>query len=549
MKLILFLIRASWRVVLLAGVIGAASGVASIALVASILSALREPEVSSPRAGYLFAALCLVVLVTRIVSQMLLFRMSQNSIARLRMMLCRRILESPLKLMEEMGGYKILGVLTTDVAVVSQAMNGVPSLAVSLVVLVGGAVYLGWLSLSLMLAAVAFCLVGMASYWCATARVKRFVKRSRESQDVLLKQIRELMEGLKELKMHHSRRQQFLERALEPAELRRGRDKFICDSLYDGAVAAGRLLFFVAIGLLLFVWPRFFPIDSSTLTGYALTILFLMSPVEQIMAWVPFMAHASISVAHLDRFGLRLETMEREKVAMAPIGGWEQIELAGVTHEYRREGHTRGFVLGPIDLVLRPGEIVFIVGGNGSGKTTLAKLLTGLYVPQGGEIRLDGQPVTAENREGYRQLFSVVFDNALVFESLWGLEATDLDQRAGRYLRELELDHVVSVSGGTFSTTHLSRGQRKRLALLTAYLEDRPFYVFDEWAADQDPVFRKVFYLRLLPELKQRGKAVVAITHDDRYFESADRVVKLEEGKMAETPFQDAIREPHSEIT
>jgi putative ATP-binding cassette transporter len=265
------------------------------------------------------------------------------------------------------------------------------------------------------------------------------------------------------------------------------------------------------------------------------------------MAWVPFMAYASVSVEHLNRLGLQLQTMEREPLALTPIDGWEQIELAGVTHEYRREGQTRGFVLGPIDLVLRPGEIVFIVGGNGSGKTTLAKLLTGLYVPQDGEIRLDGRPVTAENREGYRQLFSAVFDNALVFESLWGLEAADLDERAGRYLRQLGLDHLVNVNGGTFSTTALSRGQRKRLALLTAYLEDRPIYVFDEWAADQDPAFRKVFYLELLPELKRRGKTVVAITHDDRYFECADSLVRLEVGKLSEPLLQTALREspPH----
>ena len=128
----------------------------------------------------------------------------------------------------------------------------------------------------------------------------------------------------------------------------------------------------------------------------------------------------------------------------------------------------------------------------------------------------------------------MVFDDAMVFDSLWGLDAADLDQRAREYLRQLELDHVVTVTDGAFSTIKLSRGQRKRLALLTAYLEDRPIYVFDEWAADQDPVFRKIFYLRLLPELKRRGKTVVAITHDDRYFAAADRIIKLEEGKIVE---------------
>jgi putative ATP-binding cassette transporter len=229
-----------------------------------------------------------------------------------------------------------------------------------------------------------------------------------------------------------------------------------------------------------------------------------------------------------------LDEAAGENTELVPVPPWEVLEFQGVTHAYRREGQANGFTLGPLDLTIRAGEIVFVVGGNGSGKTTLAKLLTGLYRPDSGQISLDGQPLSDGTREGYRQLFSVVFDNAAVFDTLWGLDAADLDQRAGEYLRQLELDKVVTVTGGTFSTTQLSRGQRKRLALLTAYLEDRPVYLFDEWAADQDPVFRRVFYLRLLPELKRRGKTVIAVTHDDRYFACADRVIKLEEGRVVE---------------
>ena len=129
------------------------------------------------------------------------------------------------------------------------------------------------------------------------------------------------------------------------------------------------------------------------------------------------------------------------------------------------------------------------------------------------------------------------------------MDSVDLDKRAGEYLHQLELDHVVTVKDGVFSTVKLSRGQRKRLALLTAYLEDRPIYVFDEWAADQDPVFRRIFYLRLLPELKARGKTVVAITHDDRYFGDADRIVKLEEGKVVETFRHETLQETQPEMS
>jgi len=543
MKLILFLLRASWPIVLLAAAIGGLSGAASIGLVVMIMRSLRDPAGSSWAVMGLFGALCVVVLFTQIGTHVLLSRLTQNSISRLRIGMCRRILASPLKHLEEIGSQRLLNALTGDVTVVSQAMNGVPILGVNIVILIFGAIYLGTLSLSLLVSTLIFGALGVTSYWYWSRGAKKYVRRSREAQDVLFGYVRGLIEGVKELKMHHDRRRVYVEKIVESEHGVRW-SKFVGDCLFDAAISWGRLLFFVAIGLLLFLWPRIARIDAVTLTGYVLTILYLMSPLEQILGWLPFLAWASGSVAQIERLGLMLDQEEPGMSTLKTVSDWEQIELRGVTHAYRREGQPDGFELGPIDLSIRRGETVFIIGGNGSGKTTLGKLIAGLYLPEDGQIALDDQPVADETREGYRQLFSVVFDDAMVFDSLWGIDAADLDRRAGEYLRQLELDHVVSISDGTFSTVKLSRGQRKRLALVTAYLEDRSIYLFDEWAADQDPAFRKIFYLRLLPELKRRGKTVVAITHDDRYFSAADRIVKLEEGRVVDMFRHESQPEP-----
>lgn len=179
----------------------------------------------------------------------------------------------------------------------------------------------------------------------------------------------------------------------------------------------------------------------------------------------------------------------------------------------------------------KPGEIVFIVGGNGSGKSTLIKLILGLYTPNRGKILFNGIPVTDNNREWYRQQFSAVFYDFYLFERLLGVE-TPSQTEIQNYLQLLELEHKVTVTDGMLSTTNLSQGQRKRLALLTAYLEDRPIYVFDEWASDQDPVFKKVFYQKLLPELKLKGKTIIAVSHDDRYFNECNRLIKLDYGRI-----------------
>jgi len=268
-------------------------------------------------------------------------------------------------------------------------------------------------------------------------------------------------------------------------------------------------------------------------------VLYMMSPLSVILNLLPMFGRATVALQQVEALGLSLATQAVEDApsdsnSRPPV--WESLELIEVTHTYHREQSEYSFVLGPVNLSLRPGELVFLVGGNGSGKTTLAKLLVGLYQPESGTISLDGQPIADANREAYRQLFSVVFSDFYVFEQLLGLVTPELDAQARDYLAQFQLDHKVRVTEGVLSTTELSQGQRKRLALLNAYLEDRPCYVFDEWAADQDPLFKELFYTRLLPELKARGKLIVVITHDDKYFHLADRLLKLEEGRLDENP-------------
>jgi putative pyoverdin transport system ATP-binding/permease protein len=183
-----------------------------------------------------------------------------------------------------------------------------------------------------------------------------------------------------------------------------------------------------------------------------------------------------------------------------------------------------------------------VPGGNGSGKSTLAKLITGLYAPEAGELHLDGVPIDDANREWYRQHFSAVFSDFYLFDRLFSAQALTLDTQAQEYLSILELDRKVSVHNGQLSTTSLSQGQRKRLALLAAYLEDRPIYLFDEWAADQDPSFREVFYTQLLADLKQRGKTILVISHDDHYFHVGDRLIKLDYGQIESDIYQSCDR-------
>jgi putative ATP-binding cassette transporter len=249
---------------------------------------------------------------------------------------------------------------------------------------------------------------------------------------------------------------------------------------------------------------------------------------------MPNITRAVVALKKVESLGLSLTNSAHEIVddTLLISHKWKHLKLENITHSYYHEPEENSFVLGPINLKLHQGEIIFILGGNGSGKSTLAKLITGLYIPETGNIYLDGNPINNENIEWYRQQFSVVFSDFYLFDRFLGFDNQNLDFQTQKYLAKLQLDHKVKVKNGVLSTTELSQGQRKRLALLTAYLEDRPIYMFDEWASDQDPVFKEIFYTQLLPELKNRGKTVLVISHDDQYFYLADRIVKLEYGQV-----------------
>jgi putative pyoverdin transport system ATP-binding/permease protein len=549
MKLFYFLLRASKKVVILAVIVGIISGVANSGLVILIHQGLSGGQ-RAQRLVWAFVGVCVIVLLTRATSELLLIHLGQGAILNLRLDMSRRILATPLSRLEKIGPHKLLATLTDDVIVITNTLVYVPVLCINLAILCGCIIYLGTFSWTVLFGVLGFLIVGVACYQVPVLKARRYLKLARDERDVLYKHFRALTDGIKELKLHRERRRAFLDNQLRTTAEAYRRHNFRGMVIYTVANCSGQLLLFVVIGLILFALPALKQVDTNTLTGYSLTILYIMSPLNVILSAVPVVGRASVALRKIEELGFSLAEPANGQTSfnrsyLKP--DWERLEMAGVTQVYYREREDNNFTLGPIDLTFYPGEIVFLTGGNGSGKTTMVKLLTRLYAPETGEIRLDAAPINDENVEQYRQLFSTVFSDFYLFEKILGLDSAALDSDARRYLVQLHLDHKVKVVDGTLSTTALSQGQRKRLALLTAYLEDRPFYIFDEWAADQDPVFKELFYTHLLPELKARGKTVLVISHDDKYYYVADRLLKLNYGKL-EYDSLDAYPRPYPSV-
>ncbi len=511
-----------------------ASGACNAGLIALINNVLNDParQLTLVLMASLFGLLVLGKMVSGFFSQLWLIRYSQQAIADLRRELVRRILGVPLRKLEQIGAPRLMVALVDDVNSLMSALFGFPVLAVNLAVLLGGAVYLTFLSWHMLVAMGVLMLIGAGCYRILITSGFRSLVWAREAEDRLYAHFRTLTDGIKELKLHRSRREAFLSESVQGSTKEFQEHTVAAETRFMLAHNWSHFLFYVLIGLILFLLPTFQGTDHKTLTGYVLTVLYLMGPLAGVMSSLAVFSRADVALRKIDTLGISLGGESDDQPAGPTPATFARLELCAIAHTYGSDQSDDKFVLGPIDLVFRRGELVFVVGGNGSGKSTLAKIITGLYPPESGEIRIDGRPVTDANRENFRQLFSTVFADFHLFDTMLGMHSADVDLQAQEYLAQLHLSHKVKITGGRISTTALSSGQRKRLALLTAYLEDRPFYVFDEWAADQDPLFKDIFYRQLLPELKRRGKTVLVITHDDRYFDLADRILKLDYGQL-----------------
>jgi len=541
MNIIKFIIQISPRNFVLAALAGIISGFSLASLLALTNKALHNTEMVNTTTMVAYFLLIVVVVVSKVSSTVLLTSLSQQSIAKLRMRLSQEILSAPLINLELIGSHKLLASLSTDITSIGIGVMRLPSLFMNSALLLGCLGYLLWLSPLMFFASVCIIVVSIMIYKWPQSRAVSLLKQARETDDELYKGFRAVCEGTKELKMHQLRRNDFFSGAFKQCINDYAHYRIKAAKYYSVAGSFSIIMLFVGIGSLIFIIPSLITIDAESLVGYVIVFLFMLGPIDSIISFIPDVAKTSISFKKVQSLGLSLnKETSNDRVGLMPnendrprkLEYKKSLKMVDVVHSYYRELESSYFQLGPMNLEFKPGELIFLIGGNGSGKTTLAKILLGLYSPESGRIELDGIPVDESNIEAYRQTFSAVFVDFFLFDELLGMGDTSLDEKSHDYLEKLQLSHKVTVKGGKLSTTQLSQGQRKRLTLMSAYLENRQFCVFDEWAADQDPEFKNVFYRIILPELRAQGKTVLIISHDEQYFDVADRYIKMNSGKV-----------------
>ena len=562
-----YLINRFKGLLLVAAIVSVVSGACGVLLVSQINTALTV-ERHSAALAWTFAGLAVAAMLSRTLSSVLFERLSQHALAELRRTISSRVLDADLRRLERLGGPKIQSVLSEHSVNVAQFFVSLPAILTNAVIVTGCMIYMALLSWPVFLAAVLMIGLGSLCYHLVHLQAIRYLDQAATEQDHLFGHFRSLTEGAKELRLHAGKRRVFKDQVLGQSIDAVRRSRALGLSIFVASASWGNFLIYVFIGLALFVLVGDIPDRSAVMTGFALVFLYMVVPLEVLLLNIPRVNLARVAAGRIEEITRNIPAADgcaasspgasspianspgADASALAPAR-FSHLALHGVTHRYYHERSDEVFELGPIDLSFEPGSVTFIVGGNGSGKTTLAKLLVGLYAPESGEVFLDGERIDDGNRDRYRQLFSAIFADFHLFERLLQRPRPALDKAGNRLLQRLHLQHKVKVidgafasqalSPGHFTTEALSQGQRKRLALVATCLEERPFLVFDEWAADQDPAFKEVFYRELLPELKAQGRAVLVISHDDRYFHLGDRLLKLEEGQLFSIDLADTV--------
>ncbi|MCF2859833.1 cyclic peptide export ABC transporter [Pseudoalteromonas sp. SMS1] len=536
--------------VFLAIVLGALSGVAYAMIIPLVISVLTPEtgqfskqqsefgtlfswQISHLRHALIFIGLCVFILFAKTLSQIILTRISLDITTDLRRKIYHRIANAPLQSIEKVGHSKLIATITSDVRLIVAGARLITDVLTTLVTLCGMLFYLYYLNSDVFKFVIISIIFGVITYQVPMLIGRHFLVKARAYLDDLHESIKGLVYGSKELKLSPKKCENYFQLSLDPDEYNVRDASKTGQTIMRAAVNYGDLISLLVIGAVSFIFVNHYAISNHELIAVVMVLLYISGPVSTLLNFAPQFASAKIALNKVESL---FNVIPQEPYQDAPAKrDWQCLTLKDVTFEYAQQTkkNDRQFSVGPLNLTINRGEITFIIGGNGSGKSTMAKLLSLHYPASSGQFIFDDEAVDDTNLIGFRKSISAIYTDYYLFDRLLSCDSQISEEKVNSLLRAFKLDKKVTYSDGQFSTLSLSDGQRKRMALIAALIEDTQLYLFDEWAADQDPEFKHEFYVNILPELKHQGKAVIVISHDDRYFNEADKLVVIENGNIS----------------
>lgn len=524
-----------------------ASSLSPVGMLAVLNEIIGDPNNyrQEPWLLVLFILLAVGVVVSYAVGTRLSVAVVEGMLADIRMQLIRQVRRLEYSAFEQIGQTRIYDTLTRNAAVISEAAMAIlPGYAAVGSLLLGG---LFTLFLSPLVFATLAVLIAASAFFISLAqrRTRGAMIAADRAETGFLHLFGQLLGGFKEVRLHGPRGNDLEGNYLYPGSQRLRGKRFESAIGISRGGAISYVFFYLMLGTIAFVLPPYVD-DLDVIVQSLYVAVFLLSLVEIIIKSLPLVERAGFALDDLQRLAVELSSRAAEDATIEsppePVGPkdeapFQRIALANASFSYRDSSGTPIFSVGPIDLEFGRGEAAFIIGGNGSGKSTFLRMLCRLYPLDQGTLLRDGVPVTTERASAYRGLFSSVFTDFHLFDRLYGLPDRPETEVNG-LLQTLGIGHKVRYDGGRFSTTELSTGQRKRLAFAVAILEQRPILILDELAADQDREFRERFYGELLPGLKREGRTLLVVSHDDPKVFTADRILRLRDGRLFESDTQ-----------
>ncbi|ECQ5125795.1 TPA: multidrug ABC transporter permease/ATP-binding protein [Campylobacter coli] len=474
-----------------------------------------------------FIALLIVFFLSSTIVELGLSVFGQNFIFKMQRRVVKQILDTPLLRVAKVGKARILASLGSDVRNISFGLLRLPDFLQSSILILCTSVYLCYLSPQIFTLCAIWIIVVFTINNFLMMKVYAYFRKARENDDALQNNYQNILDGHKELLINRYRAKLYYEDEFESNARSKKKNSTLGNLFNNLSSNFTNVALLALVGVEFYLALEFKWASVAEATTIALSILFLRTPLVSMIGSFPTLLLAKIALDKIAKLELDDYKEHFEKTNF--IKDWRQISFKNTSFSYDDNFH-----LNPVNLDLKKGELIFLIGKNGSGKSTFCMLLTGLFKPSEGEIFVDDMKIDDDNLDVYRSLVSAVFSDFHLFTKTLAKEKFADEEKIASWLEFLELKGKTRVEDHELVLTKLSTGQKKRLAMLIALLEERDILVLDEWAADQDPVFRRFFYKKLLPLLKEQGKTIFAITHDDAYFDSADRIFLAEGGNISE---------------
>jgi putative ATP-binding cassette transporter len=546
MRALLRLLKGSYLLLFITIFSSVLTGLFSTLIIKEIHSSLTNVEAFSVSAfAIYFFSMIVAYLVASLVSSVSIAQINQEMIHRLRVILSNKVLAAPYEKVEGMKS-NILPVLTDDLNHIANLVNRLPSVTTGLATVLGIMVYLFWLS-PLMggLTLLAFGIVYIINF-INIRLVGKYAKLNREHSNVIYKLIEGLVYGIANLMLHKRFKERYVEHKLKEnskIQMKWYFREMVFNSFNNRLNDVVLMAFLGVIILLVYIFEI---VTVSFFNTYLTLILFMLGPLSTVSGFFGTIKKIEASLIQIEKLGIQLNKISEKEMAFNGSSFHKEEDVIEVTTEkagnqlplielrdvnFKYQSSRDSFELNNINLKLVKGARLFVEGGNGSGKSTLIKLICGLYRPQTGDIYYQGKLLKDSDLNEYRDNFAVVLTDSYLFEDLSHLDKEQL-QQADFYLKMVEMDHKVSIQNGVFDTIDLSEGQKKRLQLVHMLMEDKEIYIFDEWVAYQDIHSKEIFYTKVLPHLKEKGKVVINIAHDYTYEQLADEIIRMQDGEI-----------------